>query len=247
MIELISNNAHNSEVYVYLNEDNSGKRTARKVAMSEHGISALRREYAGWSWYSGRRYSSGNAPANRLIVKPGCITWELDWLPGNCPRLDKGLGPNRIALNQAIDHYISIWPIGKKSVPMHGDYSLVNLLLGPHGTHVLDWECFNENGPPWGFDALHILFETLWYTREKHGTISKRDYSIIVQCLQKLSSKGNLFGDFLTHPLGNVRLWIAQFPVILNNRSFQPPVLQFSDDEAKEIDDQIQYKLKHGL
>lgn len=241
MIELIRNCTHGSDVAVYVVND--AERLVRKCSYTPEGIADLLREARGWEWYASKRYHRQQT-LYRINVRQGYARLELEWIEGTKGDLRGGLIGNRDLIHQAIQHYCSVWSECEgQQVPLHGDLSVDNILLNANGVHILDWEHFDPKGGFWGFDALYLICETLWFGIQRHGRPVPQELLIAAEALRLLATSGKVSEDIINNPMKkakdfikvNYHLWgpqLMRFPMKL-------PITSLSDDQAIDLDKQI--------
>ena len=247
MIELIRNCSQGSEVSIYRVVE--GSRTfVRKVATTPSGIAHLERESAGWIWYQERRYPSSQHPIATCRLGDHYGRFELDWFHGYKGNYRNGLIPNQKMIRLAVDHYCSLWPAEQPAlVPLHGDFSIDNLIVNADGVHVLDWEHFVIDGGPWGLDPVYLLFESLWFGMKRRTRPRRAETRVIARVLSHLTDRGPLADQFTVQPLHTIRHFIQENKTIwgadLDHIKLKLPVLQFSDQQVADIDSRVRREL----
>ena len=63
---------------------------------------------------------------------------------------------------------------------LHGDLSLDNVIFSEKGPIFIDWEHFQENAAPLGFDSLYLLFESLWF-ESRNNNLERHSLSHLVK------------------------------------------------------------------
>lgn len=209
MIELIRNCTHGTEVAIY-REEVDGKRGYIKVAVTPEGVATLRAELKGWAWYQALRWPDRTRAVCRMTQSNDhALRIELDDLGGTRADVHKGLAANAAVIDAVIDQYCSFWiPDACGGAPMHGDLSLDNVLCLPDGPAIIDWEHFRESGVPWGFDAVHLICECLYFGRQSAPLPSPRDLRIAARLLSRLDGVYPLPAGTLHEPLAFVRNFI---------------------------------------
>lgn len=241
MITLLRNCAHGSEVATYEVRDERGDRFV-KVALTPEGRAALECELAGWSWYEHRRGMP--RPLCRLLRRDThVVRIEIDRIPGRPGNSAGGVRANAPLIAAAIEQYVSLWPASDALAPVHGDFSCDNFIDGSAGLVVIDWEHFHPAGAPWGFDAVYLLAESLYFEHMKQQRITAEDAGIVAGHLRRLAAAGPLPEAARRAPVkfarefigANAHLWrgeLARHPLKL-------PVLALSDAEAAAIDNAV--------
>ncbi|HEX9972833.1 MAG TPA: hypothetical protein VGD14_12240, partial [bacterium] len=162
---MIRNCSHGSEIATYLVSEGGLSRHIIKVASTPAGIKNLKCEIKGWDWYQKARYQQDRDPVCRIIRdKNDYLKIRIEFIDGIKADYARGLEKNAAIIKKVFEHYCSIFPYYTDRLsPFHGDFSVDNVILNSGGIHIIDWEHFNPNGAPWGFDALYLLFETLYF------------------------------------------------------------------------------------
>jgi len=250
MIELIRNCSHGSEIATYLvSKDGFGKHII-KVAATPTGIKNLRCEIEGWSWYQKIRYQQNHDSICRIMRdKNDYLKIQIEFIDGIKADYAKGLEKNADMVKKVFEHYCNIFPYHSNGLsPFHGDFSLDNVIFNSNGVYIIDWEHFNPGGAPWGFDALYLLFETLYFGMRNRKRPSRDEINVIADSIDFLNADNRLERKIIERPLkftksfinDNPGLWgeqLAAFPDKL-------PILAFTHDRITLIDDMIFSKLK---
>lgn len=238
IIELIRNCSHGSEIATYLKTDNLTGRSIIKSSSTSNGIKDLKNELEGWQWYQQKRYPElTNQLCNVIQNKKSYLKIDIKYIDGRKGYYIKGLLYNDILIQMAIKHYCDIWAYSSKSnVPLHGDLSLDNIIYGPDGLHIIDWEHFSADGAPWGFDAIYLLLESLWFGMRERKSLSKKEIEVLLLNIGFLQKQGPL----PEHPLRFLRNFLQNNPdkwgKQLINFPNKFPILKFSDEQVVMID-----------
>ena len=250
MKELFQTFSKGSEISIFLEKNDNGENTKIiKVANTHNGIKYIENEKKGWDWYSERNETVKDVILE-FIIEPEreYARIALKHFNGRKPNYRKGLLRNMRIFTKVLEHYAMIWYKKSDSYPVHGDLSLDNILI--HDNHVLiyDWEHFIPDGGPWGFDAFHLIFESLWFEM-RLSKISKENLSALLDLIQKLYSLSPA-GECQTRaPLREVIAFIhtnkSSWGMHLQALSEKFPVLRFTDDEVYYIDDLILHMMEH--
>jgi len=246
-IELIRNCQHGSEIAVYSVLEGSRK-LIRKSAGTASGIADLTREAAGWAWYQARRYPRRETPICRQVMQGGYCRIDVEWIEGEKGDYQAGLLPNQEIIQLAVEQYCSICPDAQDGlVPLHGDFSVDNLILNEDGLHIIDWEHFQERGGPWGFDPLYLLYETLWFSTGQRRLLNSKEVAVIAESLGRLNKTGRLPEVFVLCPLQTVRTFIQDHQEIWGEQLRRFPekllVVKFSDTQVAEMDRMVRRAL----
>jgi len=243
MIELLSNCSHGSETAVYSVDDADGK-IIRKVASSEFGIASLKRELQGWTWYQSRRYANVERSMCRKYERDGYFRIDIDWIEGRKWNYRKGLIRNGEVIDRAVKHYCSIWPKGQKEcIPIHGDLSVDNFIINSEGIHFIDWEHFDGEGGPWGFDPIYLIFESLWFGMKGRSHPTKKEILLIIGFLRILRETQDLLDSLFYTPLRTIKCFLLENEAIWGNqlRCYPQkfPVLNFALEQVERIDREV--------
>lgn len=255
MIELLRNCSHGSQISTYLAYGgNGGKKSIIKAASTVAGMSGLKRELEGWRWYQSLRYPDRKDPLCRVIrEKEGrYLKIEINFIEGTRAGFNFAVEKNSSILKRAIGHYCDIWPYNASGLSaLHGDLSLDNIIYNTDGIHIVDWEHFSSGGVPWGFDAMYLLFESLYFGIARRKKYSSREINLIADCIVMLNSRVNLAGEFIERPLNSVRDIIVTFPEAWGdhfpNVSRKLPVTFFTQEQVNLIDLGVSSKVKRML
>ncbi|MCX5658010.1 MAG: hypothetical protein NTZ48_07345, partial [Candidatus Omnitrophica bacterium] len=174
----------------------------------------------------------------------GYLKIEIEFIDGIRPDYAGGLEKNAGMIKKTFEHYCDIWPHNPDSMSvLHGDLSLDNVIYNRSGINIIDWEHFNPNGAPWGFDALYLLFETLYFGMRYRKEPRRKEVNIIADSMKFLNAGHRLEPQAANRPLefvksfivNNFKLWdeqLAAFPDKL-------PILRFTRDQIILIDNMI--------
>lgn len=252
MMELIRNCSHESQSATYLVTDSLGKKVL-KASDSVVGIASLKRELAGWEWYRRLRYPQRDVPVCRVLQQnTSYLKIEIEFINGIKNNYRNGLERNAGLLKRVMLHYCDIWPFYSNGYSvLHGDLSIDNIIYNAQGIHIIDWEYFNPKGAPWGFDAVYLLFETLYFGTKARQQSSQAQIEIIVDNLNILNSRWQLAPDFMTRPLKTVKDFIVSsfrsWGEDLLTVPGKLPVVLFSDEQIHLIDQAVARRMKRTL
>ncbi len=250
MIELLRNCLHGGEVATYLVTNESVPRHVLKVSTTPSGIKYLQAEFNGWRWYQERRYAQTVHPVCRIIQqKDNYIRIQMEYIAGYKPDYKKGLERNSELLRKIVEHYSRVWPYHTDDmVPLHGDFSLDNIIYNSEGIHIIDWEHFNFNGGPWGFDIIYLLFESLFFSMKHRKKPSLKEIKIVAENINFLNSKNRLSSEMIENPLLFIRDFIRNNPELWGEqlKEFQNklPVIAFTEKQISLIDNLVCSELK---
>jgi hypothetical protein len=238
MMILAKNMSHNSDIYVLKGFCGTGTSddSYYKSSSTPYGISVLKNELAGYQWYS--KHSNNSYLPIIEFESEQYLKVQYPFIQGLDPVVMNEYLSNTRLVEEAIGHYVEIWSnyIGADIVPVHGDLSLEgNILFTENGPMIIDWEHFSEEGLPIGFDALYLLFVSLYFhslyrkiTTKELGHVKKMViYLQDNKCLSDVYSSGYLKKMLEILEL-NDRIWGKQKGKI--------PLNRFSKEDMEFID-----------
>ena len=244
MIALVRNCAHGSEVATYAVEDEQGRRFV-KLSLTPEGRAALRSEIRGWAWYESVRWPGRSQPICRVLRDDRhVLRIEVQAIEGRQGRAAGGLRDNAALVGQAIDQYCALWTAAADgSGPFHGDLSCDNLFDTPGGVVIIDWEHFQPGGVPWGFDAIYLLCESLYFDIARDGTPGAGELRFVARRLQQLHRARPLAPDVLGSPLRFSRDVIRSFGQLWRSElvryPMKLPIAQMTDADVARVDEAI--------
>lgn len=248
MKELISNFSHGSEISVLRNRDNFTKKIKSiiKIARTKSGMNYINKEKDGWEWYANRDSNLKKIILNfenKEDINYSKI--ELKYVSGIKADYKKGLRRNKKNLLDIVRYYLKIWDCNTlKTFPIHGDFSLDNIVFSKENIIIVDWEHFTFDNFPWGFDILYLICESLWFNIKANKLPIKSDILFMVILLKLLKKNGCLKKEQIYEPfcwtknfiINNSQIWGSQFNLF--PQKF--PVILFTDKQISFIDKQIQ-------
>lgn len=242
MIELIRNCAHGGTIATCRIMEDGQPIAITKASTSPAGLKALQQEVNGWRWYEARRYGGRQAKICRLEDVNGGHYRRLtiDYISGTRADYNAGLLVNAGLLEQAIEHYCLIWPAAAGPGPMHGDLSLDNIIDNQDGLHFIDWEHFHEQAAPWGFDALYLIYESLWFSTLGRRLPKKDEIEVVAALLRKIGAEASSLRAVREFILANRQLWGEQLQLFPEKL----PILGFSESQVTRIDNLIKGKMR---
>jgi len=154
-----------------------------KSSYSADGIARLSREYAGYQWYLRQKGSFDSAPLRFAKHDNGLYgRLYIKLFSGRLGECYKNLSYNQYDLSKAIDAYAKVWPRQKgRLAPLHGDFSLGNLIIHGEELTIIDWEHFQPDAAPWGFDLANLLYESAFFSFKGGNTLSRSDRQVFVE------------------------------------------------------------------
>jgi hypothetical protein len=240
-IKLLRNCSHGGEIATYLVQNEKSKKIM-KASTTRNGIMDLRAEVAGWNWYQQIRYPEIKTPICRVVMeKHNYLKIEIDYIEGKQGEHRKGLVYNRDVIKKVVRHYCDVWPVSQNGMaPLHGDFSLENIIFNENGMNIFDWEHFAFDAAPWGFDPIYLLFEALWYSFDGKKRLKKKEILIVSECIQLLKDQ-HLSKDIADHPLSFLISFIYDNGHLWRTQVDKFPVLCFTKEQVCFIDKTITY------
>jgi hypothetical protein len=171
---LVRNCPYDNGIYTLIDKPGA---VVIKSSYSSDGMARLGCEYEGNKWYFGRKYSCDEFKPSVVIERrSGYTRLTLRLFPGSVGDYDKGLTQNKSRLLAAINAYEKIWPSDNGGLaPLHGDFSLGNMIFHKNDINIIDWEHFRLDTAPWGFDLLNLIYESAFFSFGGRGTLRHAD------------------------------------------------------------------------
>lgn len=233
MKALSRNCSHHSSIFVVQDYDEA----IYKSSSLSNGIKNLENEVNGYNWYNGLRLEEINVSVR--LKTDFYMKIRIEHIDAITPNIAVGYLKNTTYIELAIKHYVSIWgqlPGDLHTFPIHGDYSIEgNILFKGSSVFVIDWEHFSKQGGALGFDAMYLLFETLWLD----GSNKKSILSHIIRMIKLLKNNNCLDLIFLNNPLAGTILFMQNNQHIWGDQFQKMPIVQYSKIDVAVIDDQI--------
>jgi hypothetical protein len=240
MLRLIRNCSHGSEVATFYFERNDEKGFI-KASSSRDGIEEIRRELAGWNWYQSLRYHNmKNDICNIIKTNENYIRIKIQYIEGYKGNYTEGVRKNAQLISQAIHHYCDIWHgHNENRFPLHGDFSIDNMIVNNEGVHIIDWEHFALDATPFGFDAYNLLFEQLWFSMKGRKRPRRSELDVLLENIRVIRSAltGPCF--FYDRPLHSVQRFIKGNAIFWKNQVHKFPALLFKEENVGIIDKTI--------
>ena len=154
-----------------------------------------------------------------------------------------GFSKNEKVINFAIENYCKIWPKSseqKKLFPIHGDFSMSNIIFNKNNFTVIDWEHFKHNSAPLGFDALNLIFEQTLIEYQINKTINNiaEKIKLLIELLVKNKSIDELF---FHKPLNKIIDFVRNNRHIWGGQCEKLPILKFNKELVELVDKEISY------
>jgi hypothetical protein len=235
MKALVRNCQHGSDIYISMQYDSKGiPNYIYKSSSTQDGVQSLSNEICGSNWYLSLHESSleiSIAEETKFYCK-----LKSTYLNGRTHHYHDGFSKNKKYIYLIISHYCRVW---QASTPndglynIHGDLSIDNVIFYDSLPVIIDWEHFNEAIAPIGFDALNLIFEQLWFDKNKYKSVILNQLS---EMLLLLKSKNCLSPLFCQNPLRKTIDFISTNSNIWKNQADKLPIKNFTDQEVIKID-----------
>lgn len=251
-LKLLRNCSHGSEICTYLVWGRDSRKIIIKSASTAAGIVDLEREIEGWEFYQMIRYPNVKEPLCKIVQKrKKYIKIAIEFIEGINPTqkdYKNGLAKNVFIISKVVDHYLSIWPYHlNKMSALHGDLSLDNIIFNEDGIHIVDWEHYQSQSAPWGFDILFFLYETLWFGMRSRNDPTEEEINFLSRYIYIIKSSGRMPIEVINQPLrflhdfitNNLGIWgpqLLNFPKLV--------ILGFSDSQIFVIDKLVREEVK---
>ncbi len=230
---LARNCPHDNGIYTLV--DNAGS-VVIKSSYSAEGIIRLAREYAGYQWYFRQLESFDSTPLH--FIKKNNSSYArlfINLFPGRSGECYKSLSYNRDDLLKAINLYAKIWPKRKGSLaPLHGDFSLGNMIINGEELRIIDWEHFRPDAAPWGFDLVNLLYEATFFSFRGKNKLNQSDEKIFIEIRNAICNLLDSVEDFKC-TIENVTGFISTNVFIWGELVNKLPVTKFSEAQKKTL------------
>ena len=236
---LLRNCIHKNNIFI-LKKNINNNISMIKSSSSLDGIRSLERETIGLNWYF--KNSKNQFKLNHTYYENSYYRIEIDYIDGFKPYYTNGIIKNYNYISLAIEHYIEVWNNinnTNETGPIHGDFSIDNLIFKKNNVIIIDWEHFNDGDFPIGFDALNLIFEQLWYAGSLFN--SMKAINNLNKLLQSLKAKNFMNKIFYKSTLKNTIDFILANQLIWSEKGLKLPILNFSKEQIYEIDKKINY------
>lgn len=161
---LVRNSPHQNAVHTFFDPSDN---LIVKSSSGSAGINNLRRELEGYRWYLERIGYDQKEIDSMVHVsdRKRYVRLKVTRFPGKKIPFWLGLSRNKGYLKRAIETYCDVWPADNlQSAPLHGDFSMDNVLFSDDQVYVIDWEHFHQDGLPWGFDVCNLFYESVYFS-----------------------------------------------------------------------------------
>jgi len=226
---LARNCPHDNGIYTLI-DDVEG--VVIKSSYSADGITRLRREYAGYQWYL-RQKGSFDRTSLPFIKHDNGLYCRLyiNLFSGRSGECYKSLSYNQCDLAKAIGVYAKVWPRQKgRLAPLHGDFSLGNLIICGEDVAIIDWEHFQPDAAPWGLDLANLLYESAFFSFKGKNRLNWEDRKVFVETREVICDLLGPGEDF-NCTLDNLTQFISTNVPIWGSLVSKLPVMKFSSKQ----------------
>ena len=167
---LLRSYSHGSTIFLYY-FIKKGMHFFRKTSYDINGIQNIKNEFNGYQWY----FKQNQKILNHLntFVRDSFMLIDIPKFNGNKGCYRNGFDAlNKKIIIESTKHYINTWPFNSNPYNLHGDLSIDNIIYNSNENSItfIDWEHYTQSKSiPWGFDILHLLFETLYFNWKKRN------------------------------------------------------------------------------
>ena len=240
MLKLIRNCSHGNEVATLYFEKNREKYIF-KSSSSQTGIEQLNQEIDGWNWYQSKRYPDSKTKLCNIIkLNENYLRIKIQYIEGCKENYLKGILKNSVLIDDTIKHYCNIWQgYEENRSPLHGDFSIGNVIKNKDGIHIIDWEYFSLEDVPFGFDAYYLLFEQLWFSMKRRKRLKRSELDVLldnIRLIRSSSTQSNLFYD---QPLLSVQRFIKANSGYWKDQIHRLPGLFLKPEQVSVVDKTI--------
>ena len=243
MIALIKNNQHFSHNYVSMTYNSSNiLMSITKSSSHKEGVKGINSEVQGLDWYNERssnKLSYEVCRASESYISLCIKALNKIEIPGMC-----SYSNYKDLIFSVVRNYCEVWnkeTNGKNACALHGDLSLVgNILFVDLNSPVfIDWEHFDKNAAPIGFDALNCILELLYYEDLSDINLLHSNLRHTSKMMNFLDSKKCLDKVFYNSPLLSMTDFMRKNSHLWGSQIDKFPVLKFSKDQVVYIDNYL--------
>ncbi len=236
---------HGGEAYMVEEVDQSGNvLSIWKTSSSPEGVKNLHQEIEGIHWYNSQNKNNIEVAVEKETLH--YISLKYKFISGEKAVFQNGYWLNRKWISLAIEHYCEVWKWSSENndglYPLHGDFSLDNIIFIDDGPVILDWEHFSMNVAPLGFDGLYLMFEALWF---ETGNKNPKPQTLahLASMISLMRNRNCLDNRYKANPLSQIiqfilkhsSLWGTQLKQYRNKL----PILLFKENVVENIDKEI--------
>tara|TARA_B100001057_G_scaffold446114_1_gene484390 strand:+ start:22294 stop:23040 length:747 start_codon:yes stop_codon:yes gene_type:complete len=240
-------NCINNNVAVFIQFENQNKAYITKSTFFKDSYDELKNEYNGFKWYSKYRDISVSLLKNH---KFNHYQLKIEYIKGSKIKYKLGLVNNYERVLSSIKYYNSIieteYALTKK-YPLHGDFSLDNIIFNKNNISIIDWQHFTLLDSYRGFDILNLIFEQFYFDYYKSRLFFKRKkmYLKLLALIKYTFSHTMIDNYFFASPLMKTRMFInSNKEKIWNNQTHKLPVIKFTNKDVSFIDNYINLNIK---
>jgi hypothetical protein len=231
---LVRNSPHNNGIYTFIDIE---AEIVIKSSINVEGIGRLKREFYGYQWYL---KLAGKQTQKAIYIDPNpseryCRIYGQYFL-GKVGNSNRSLSVNYPLIEQAIKHYIEIWPTNKSILaPLHGDFSVGNLIFNEDMVTIIDWEHFAMNVAPWGFDLVNMFYESVYFSMAKCCTLKPADKNAFFELRSTISELLKEVPEFDCN-LTELIAFMRRNELFWGSIIRKMPVLKFTREQQKFIE-----------
>lgn len=214
-----------------------------KSTFVEKKFIELINEYNGYIWYSKFK------PINVKLTKNhrfNNMKLEIKYINGLKYKFNLGLSLSYKIIKDAIDYYNTISNneyLSSNKYPLHGDFSLDNLLFERNEIYIIDWQYFQINNSPKGFDILNLIFEQFYYdyySLKKLFLKNKKLFYYLISILKYVLDNLMVDNIFSNRPLFKIRDYIKTNKTkIWNDQISKLPIIKYKNEDVSFIDNYL--------
>jgi hypothetical protein len=228
---LVRNCPHDNGIYTVI-DDSRG--VVIKSSYSVLGIDRLRMEHLGYRWYFERMTPlCDGLPPISFLERKGYARLCMPLFPGRAGIYSNNLTRNHGRILQAISTYKKVWPSPQGMLaPLHGDFSIGNLIFDGDSVYIIDWEHFRLNAAPWGFDLVNLVYESAYHSFEGRNTLSLGDGQVFLE-IRKAVSASIESSESFNCTLTGLRQFVENNVSIWGELITKLPIMKFSDAQSR--------------
>jgi hypothetical protein len=177
---LLRNCPHNNGIYTLINEDQD---EVLKSSYSDDGIIRIRNEYAGYTWYFKQNQILNKSKLELFEIKNGKYSrLQVKLFSGHAGECYNDISYNKEYILRAVNAYKEVWPTTKGRLsPVHGDFSIGNIIFNEDSSTIIDWEHFQPAAAPWGFDLVNLFYESIFFSFNNRDTLRDSDCKVFLE------------------------------------------------------------------
>ena len=179
MTTILRNLNNNSIKVIYFPK----KKTIRKITFNKKYYKYLDNEIKGLNWYSKIENKKNNLI--KYHKRNNFFFLDLKFFDGNKNIFYRSIVKNKNIISRSISYYKKIWP-QKKIVKCHGDLTIDNIIYDQKNIMFIDWELFDDNGAPWGYDLVYLLISSIYFPYKLSNSINDKEKIIFKKLWSKL-------------------------------------------------------------